>query len=114
MATATQKRTRPRAVAANARRRTAARRRAPQATAQGPDAGTIATWAGFALAGLVIAVSVAALLVDDVPFEDRHIRALRHRLRDRASHASADALDVLSRQFAELRGDVQRRLADLR
>jgi hypothetical protein len=35
-------------------------------------------------------------------------------LRDRASHASADAIDVLSRQFAELRGDVQRRLADLR
>jgi hypothetical protein len=114
MATATtRKRTRQRAVAANARRRTATRRRAPQ-PAPGPDAGTIATWAGFALAGLVIAVSVAALLVDDVPFEDRHMRAIRHRLRDRASHASADAIDTLSRQFAELRGDVQRRLADLR
>jgi hypothetical protein len=80
----------------------------------GPDAGAIATWAGFALAGLVIAVGVAALLVDDVPFEDRYIRDARHRLRDRASHASADAIDALSRQFAELRGDVQRRLTDLR
>ena len=112
MATATQKRTRPRAVAATARRRSAARRR-PQ-PAPGPDAGTIATWAGFALAGLVIAVSVAALLVDDVPFEDREIRAMRHRLRDRASHASADAIDALSRQFAELRSDVQHRIAHLR
>lgn len=111
MATATQKRTRPRAVAA--RRRTVSRRRAPQ-PAPGPDAGTLATWAGFALAGLVIAVGVAAILVDEVPFEDRYIRDMRHRLRDRASHASADAIDVLSRQFAELRGDVQRRLADLR
>jgi hypothetical protein len=112
MATAaTQKRTPRRAAAANARRRPAARRAPPQA---GPDAGTIATWAGFALAGLVIAVGVAALLVDDVPFEDRHMRDVRHRLRDRASHASADTIEMLSRQFAELRGDVQRRLADLR
>jgi hypothetical protein len=111
MATATTRKRTRRAAAANVRRRSVARRsRAPS----GPDAGTIATWAGFALAGLVIAVGVAALLVDDVPFEDRHLRDMRHRLRDRASHASTDAIEALSRQFAELRGDVQRRLADLR
>lgn len=111
MATAATKRPRRRPASAHARTRPAARR---THAASGPDAGTIATWAGFALAGLVIAVGVAALLVDEVPFEDRTIRDARHRLRDRASHASADAIDVLSRQFAELRGDVQRRLADLR
>ena len=112
MATAsTHKKTRPRAAAAAARRRSVARRPRP---APGPDAGTIATWATFALAGLVIAVGVAAILVDDVPFEDRQIRNMRHRLRDRASHASADAIDALSRQFAELRGDVQQRIAHLR
>jgi len=111
MATAARKRPRRRTASATARTRPAVRR--TQDTS-GPDAGTIATWAGFAFAGLVIAVGVAALLVDDVPFEDRYIRDVRHRLRDRASHASADAIDALSRQFAELRGDVQRRLADLR
>ncbi|MBS0276268.1 MAG: hypothetical protein JSR81_01495 [Proteobacteria bacterium] len=111
MATATPRKRTRRAAAANVRRRSVARRsRAPS----GPDAGTIATWAGFALVGLVIAAGVAALLVDDVPFEDRHLRDVRHRLRDRASHASADAIEALSRQFADLRGDVQRRIADLR
>ncbi|HEX7726636.1 MAG TPA: hypothetical protein VF410_08775 [Rhizomicrobium sp.] len=113
MATATtHKRPRPRAAAANARRRTAARR--PHSAPGRPDAGTIATWAGFALAGLVLAVGVAAILVEDVPFEDRQIRDMRHRLRDRASHASSDALDLLARQFAELRNDVQQRIAHLR
>ncbi len=113
MATAsTHKRPRQGAAAANTRRRTAARR--PRPAPSGPDAGTIATWAGFALAGLVIAVGVAAILVDDVPFEDRDIRNMRHRLRDRASHASSDALDSLGRQFAELRNDVQQRIAHLR
>jgi hypothetical protein len=112
MATAsTHKKPRQRAAAANARRRTAVRRPAQN---NGPDAGTIATWAGFALAGLVIAVGVAAILVDNVPFEDREIRNMRHRWRDRASHASADALDQLGRQFAELRSDVQQRIAHLR
>jgi len=113
MATAsTHRKPRQRVAAAANRRRTVARR--PQAAHSGPDAGTIATWAGFALAGLVIAVGIAAILVDDVPFEDREIRNMRHRLRDRASHASADALDALSRQFAELRSDVQQRIAHLR
>jgi hypothetical protein len=112
MATAsTQKKPRPRAAAATAaRHRTVARR--PRSS--GPDAGTIATWASFALAGLVIAVGVAVILVDDVPFEDRHIRAIRHRLRDRASHASVDAIDALAHQFAELRSDVQQKIAHLR
>lgn len=111
MATAsTHKRPRQRAAAANTRRRVAARHPAPS----GPDVGTIATWASFALAGLVIAIGVAAILVDDVPFEDRDIRNMRHRLRDRASHASSDALDSLGRQFAELRNDVQQRIAHLR
>ncbi|MBS0273632.1 MAG: hypothetical protein JSR55_04355 [Proteobacteria bacterium] len=108
MATASTHR-KPRAAAT--RRRTVARR--PQ-SASAPDAGTIAIWAGFALAGLVIAAGVAAILADDVPFEDREIRNMRHRLRDRASHASADALDQLGRQFAELRHDVQQRIAHLR
>jgi len=113
MATAsTHKKPRPGAAAANARRRTTARR--PRPAPSGPDMGAIATWASFALAGLVIAVGVAAILVDDVPFEDREIRNMRHRWRDRASHASADALDQLGRQFAELRSDVQQRIAHLR
>jgi hypothetical protein len=111
MATASTHR-KPRRAAAATRRRTVARR--PQPAPSGPDAGTIATWASFALAGLVIAVGVAAILVDDVPFEDRDIRNMRHRLRDRASHASSDALDSLGRQFAELRNDVQQRIAHLR
>ena len=112
MATAsTHRKPRARTAAAATRRRTVARRPQP---ASGPDAGTIATWAGFALAGLVIAVGVAAILVDDVPFEERDRRKRRHRLRDRASHASSDALDSLGRQFAELRHDVQQRIAHLR
>ena len=108
----THRKPRTRTAAAANRRRTTARRATPAHT--GPDMGTIATWAGFALAGLVIAVGVAAILVDDVPFEDRDIRNMRHRLRDRASHASSDALDSLGRQFAELRNDVQQRIAHLR
>lgn len=113
MATAsTQKKPRPRVAAAATRRRSVARRPRPAPTA--PDAGTIATWATFVLAGLVLAVGVAAVLVDDVPFEDRELRNMRHRLRDRASHASADAIDALSRQFSELRGEVQQRIAHLR
>lgn len=113
MATATRskRRTTRTAAAANPQRRRAVRRPPP---AQGPDTSTIVTWASFALIGLVIAVGVAAIVADDVPFEDRHIRNMRLRLRDRASSASSDAVASLGRQFAELRGEIQQRLAHVR
>jgi hypothetical protein len=105
---------RPRTRTAPANRNTPRRVRRPVPVSEGPDMGTIATWAGFALAGLVIAIGVAAILVDEVPFEDRHMRNARLRFRDRAASASGEAIEALTHQFADLRRDLTKRLSDLR
>ena len=100
--------------------RTAARRcpvrRAPRRVPEqnGPDSSAIVTWAAFAVVGLVIAAGVAAILADDIPYEDRRLRAVRTRLRDRALEASADAIESLRHQFMDLQSDVQKRIAHIR
>lgn len=101
--------------------RTAARRRpVRRGTSQraqeqnGPDVSSIVTWAAFAFVGLVIAAGVAAIVADDIPYEDRRLRDVRTRLRDRALEASADAIESLRHQFMELQGDVQKRIAHIR
>ncbi|HWA31563.1 MAG TPA: hypothetical protein VG867_10700 [Rhizomicrobium sp.] len=104
--------TRRKTVRTAARRRPAARRAAPQPS--GPDAVTIITWTAFALVGLVLAAGVAAIVADDIPYEDRWMRNMRHRLRDRALHASNDAIDSLRGQFAELQSDVRKQIAHIR
>jgi hypothetical protein len=109
-------------MATTARRRKSARllaRRQPasrRATAQssGPDAVTIITWTAFALVGLVLAAGVAAILVDEIPYEDRRVRDRRHQLRDRALSASTNAIESLRNQFVELQSDVRKQIAHLR
>lgn len=100
------------------RRRTSApsRRRTPrrQPPRPGPGAVTIITWSAFALVGLVLAAGAAAILADDIPLEDRRLRDLRLRLRDRTFHASMDAIESLKHQFAELQSDVKKQIAHLR
>lgn len=97
---------------ASSRRRTArprTHRRPP-----GADVATIVIWTAFAVAGLVLAAGAVAFLADDIPYEDRQIRDMRLRLRNRARSASADAFDALKSQFADLQSDVRRQLAQLR
>jgi len=112
MATATRRKTAR--TAANRRPvRRSAPRRAPQQH-DGLDTASIVTWAAFAFVGLVIAAGVAAIVADDIPYEDRRMRDVRLRLRDRALETTADAIDSLRRQFMELQGDVQKRIAHIR
>ena len=110
MATATRRK--PVRTAARRPQRSSVPRRAPQQT--GPDMGSIITWAAFAFVGLVIAAGVAAIVADNIPYEDRRMRDMRLKLRHRALETSADAIDSLRRQFADLQSDVQKRIAHIR
>jgi len=69
--------------------------------------GTILALAGLVVTGIVVALGVAALAMDEVPFEGPYVRDFRSRVRALGnSRAPGEALDWLRRQMASLQAEL--------
>lgn len=75
---------------------------------------TIGTWIGWASLiglGIIIAGAVTAVVADEVPFEDRHVREFRSRVRALVhSRAPREALAWVQDQIAQAHDELQSRL----
>ena len=96
-------RTIAKARAAAPRRTTRVRRRARS----GMGTGSILALAALVVTGIVVALGVAAVTMDEIPFEDEHVRDFRTRVRALGnSRAAGDAVDWLKRQVASLQSEL--------
>ena len=89
---------------AAAPRRTARVRRRSR---QGMGTGSILALAALVVTGIVVALGVAAVTMDEIPFEDEHVRDFRTRVRALGnSRAAGEAVDWLKRQVASLQSEL--------
>jgi hypothetical protein len=96
-------RTIAKARAAAPRRTARVRRRARS----GMGTGSILALAALVVTGIIVALGVAAVTMDEIPFEDEHVRDFRTRVRALGnSRAAGDAVDWLRRQVASLQSEL--------
>jgi len=100
-------RTIAKARAAAPRRTARVRRRSRRGMGQGMGTGSILALAALVVTGIIVALGVAAVTMDEIPFEDEHVRDFRTRVRALGnSRAAGEAVDWLKRQVASLQSEL--------